>query len=70
MALAPPAGRSYRPALVQPSPDSPPPAGPTHADPPRSWLAVAALLEKHGFGELTEAADGPFPDVAAPGDDR
>ena len=62
MALAPPAGRSYRPAPVQPSPDSPPPAGPTEADPPRSWLAVAALLEKHGFGELPDAADGPFLD--------
>jgi hypothetical protein len=31
---------------------------------------VAALLEKYGFGELTEAADGPFPDAADPGDDR
>jgi hypothetical protein len=55
---------------VHPSSDSPPPAGATHADPPRSWLAVAALLEKHGFGELTEAADGSFPDAAAASDDR
>jgi hypothetical protein len=70
MALAPPARRSYRPAPVHPSPDSPPPASPTHADPPRSWLAVAALLEKHGFGELNEAADGPFTDDDAAGDDR
>jgi hypothetical protein len=30
---------------------------------------VAALLEEHGFGELTEAADGPFVDDAAAGDD-
>jgi hypothetical protein len=70
MALAQPARRGYRPASVHPSSDSPPPAGPTQADPPRSWLAVAALLEKYGFGELTEAADGPFPDAADPGDDR
>jgi hypothetical protein len=31
---------------------------------------VAALLEKHGFGELTDAADGPFVDDAASSDDR
>jgi hypothetical protein len=27
------------------------------AEPPRSWLAVAELLEQHGFGELTALAD-------------
>jgi hypothetical protein len=31
---------------------------------------VAALLEEHGFGELTEASEGPFTDDAAAGDDR
>jgi hypothetical protein len=34
-------------------------------EPPKSWLAVAALLEQHGFGEL-EAGDEVF---APDGDD-
>jgi hypothetical protein len=68
MALAQPVRPSYRPASVNPSPDTPPPTSVTRADPPRSWLAVAALLEEHGFGELTEAADGSSLDASDAGD--
>jgi len=50
----------YRPAPVHPSADSPPPVDAPRAEPPRSWLAVAALLEEHGFGELAAAGDDPF----------
>jgi hypothetical protein len=38
------------------------PAEAPAADPPRSWLAVAALLEQHGFGELAAPGDDPFAD--------
>jgi hypothetical protein len=45
---------------VHPSPDSPHPADITRPEPPRSWLAVAALLEQHGFGELVASGDDAF----------
>ena len=57
----------YRAAPVHPSPDAPPPADATRSEPPRSWLAVAALLEQHGFGELVAPGEVPF---GADDDDR
>jgi hypothetical protein len=42
---------------VQPSSDSTHPTDATRPEPPRSWLAVAALLEQHGFGELACSPD-------------
>ena len=45
---------------MHPSPDAPNPADATRSEPPRSWLAVAALLEQHGFGELMSPGDDPF----------
>ncbi len=47
---------------MQPPADSPNPADAPPAEPPRSWLAVAALLEQHGFGELAMPGDDPFDD--------
>jgi hypothetical protein len=47
---------------VHPSPDSPDPPDATRAVPPRSWLAVAALLEQHGFGELAAGDEAFAPD--------
>jgi hypothetical protein len=42
---------------MQQSADNPNTSEAPVAKPPRSWLAVAALLEQHGFGEV---ADDPF----------
>jgi hypothetical protein len=47
---------------MQPPADNPNTAESPAADPPRSWLAVAALLEQHGFGELATPGDDPFAD--------
>jgi len=47
---------------VHPSADSPHPPDETRVEPPRSWLAVAALLEQHGFGELVSGDEALAPD--------
>jgi hypothetical protein len=46
---------------VHPSPDDHRPVDATRPEPPRSWLAVVALLEQHGFDELVASGDDPFP---------
>jgi hypothetical protein len=62
MPVAHPRSCRYRAAPVHPSPDSPHPPDATRAEPPRSWLAVAALLEQHGFGELAAGDEALAPD--------
>ncbi len=42
---------------MHPSADSPDAAA-TTTNQPRSWIAVAKLLEQHGFGELSDDPPG------------
>ena len=43
---------------MHPSPDNPGTATSARTEPPRSWIAVAKLLEQHGFGELLDDPPG------------
>jgi hypothetical protein len=43
---------------MQPSADNTGTATSAHTEPPRSWIAVAQLLEQHGFGELLDDPPG------------